>query len=150
MTKLSENFSLSEFTKSSVANNLKIVNTPTPEAINNLHFTAIGLEKIRRIIGNKSILILSGYRSQELNKAVGGSKNSQHMSGQAADIIAPSFGTVHDLSFIIALNLQMLGVDQVIKEKNKNGAEWVHVSFTLNPRHMALTLTNSGLVNGIV
>lgn len=45
------------------------------------------LERLRVLVGNKSIKINSGYRSPEYNKKIGGSPNSQHMKGTAADIV---------------------------------------------------------------
>lgn len=150
MTQLTKNFSLEEFCRSNVALTLGIENNPPTELIPNIQRTAEGLERIRDLIGNEPILLLSGYRSPILNQKVGGSKNSQHMQGEAADIIAPRFGNVHSLAWIIFINAKAIGIDQVIKEKNSKGAEWVHVSYSLNPRHMALTLTSSGLVSGIV
>jgi uncharacterized protein YcbK (DUF882 family) len=44
------------------------------------------LEKLRALAGSKSIHINSGYRSPAYNKKIGGSTNSQHMQGTAADI----------------------------------------------------------------
>ena len=126
-----------------------IDNTPGADILPHLRFTAEGLERIRALI-QQPIRILSGYRCPALNKAVGGSAHSQHMKGQAADIVAPHFGDVHTLAGVIAMNAKAIGVDQVIKEKNKRGAEWVHVSFCEAPRHMALTLTDKGLAAGIV
>jgi hypothetical protein len=149
-TNLSEHFTLEEFYSSNVAQVFGVYNVPPAELLPLLRRTAEGLERIRILIGEKPILILSGYRSPILNQKVGGSKNSQHMRGEAADIISPRFGTVHDLALIIAINGEALAIDQVIKEKNSKGAEWVHVSFSDKPRNMALTLTSSGLVQGIV
>lgn len=45
------------------------------------------LEKLRTLAGNKPIKINSGYRSPTYNKRIGGSPNSQHMKGTAADIV---------------------------------------------------------------
>lgn len=45
------------------------------------------LEKVREKLGGKAIHIISGYRSPEFNKAIGGAPNSQHMQGRAADIV---------------------------------------------------------------
>lgn len=47
------------------------------------------LEKLRTLAGNKPVKINSGYRSPAYNKKVGGSPNSQHMKGTAADIVIP-------------------------------------------------------------
>ena len=86
--KLTEHFSLEELIKSSTAKAKKIDNTPTQAAKTNLqHLASNILEPIRLKYG-KPIIVTSGYRSMALNKAVGGSKTSQHLLGQAADIKA--------------------------------------------------------------
>lgn len=146
---MTEHFSLAELTASNVARAKGIDNTPPADVLPHLQRTAEGLERVRALIG-QPIQVLSGYRCPALNVEVGGSKNSQHMAGQAADIQAPAFGSIHKLAETIAANAKALGVDQVIKERNSRGAEWVHVSFTVKPRHMALTLTMAGMVSGIV
>jgi zinc D-Ala-D-Ala carboxypeptidase len=146
---MTPNFSLAELTASPTARAKRIDNTPPSEVLPALQRTAEGLEKIRSKI-NAPVRTTSCYRSPMLNKIVGGSAQSQHLKGEAADIIAPQFGTAYDLAVIIAKNMIELGVDQVIREKNSKGAEWVHVSFAEKPRHMALSLTDKGWVSGIV
>lgn len=147
---MTPNFKLEEFIRSDVARVLGVDNTPPPEVMVDLQRTAEGLERLRAVVDDLPIQILSGYRCLSLNRAVNGSLNSQHMKGQAADIICPKLGPVDTFARIIAVNAKALGVDQVIKERNGRGALWVHVSFTLTPRHEALTLTTAGLVAGIV
>ena len=67
-----------EITYSYVAEQNEIDNTPTDETIiENLNYTLQRLEEIREGY-NKPIVISSGYRCPELNKAVGGSKTSDH------------------------------------------------------------------------
>lgn len=77
--RLTANFTLSEFESQDGA--------PTPlEALQNLQQLANNLQVLRDHI-NKPININSGYRSPSHNKNVGGSKNSYHMKGMAADIV---------------------------------------------------------------
>lgn len=84
--KLSENFRLSEFTRSATATAQGIDNTPDIQAIVNLCALCHRiLEPLRKFYG-RPITINSGYRSPELNSAVGGAKNSYHLYGRAADI----------------------------------------------------------------
>jgi uncharacterized protein YcbK (DUF882 family) len=78
---------------SQTAARMGIDNTPTPEILKNLRIMAAKLEEIRSLLG-VPVLVSSGYRCPALNKAVGGSKGSAHLLGLAADITAPSFGTV--------------------------------------------------------
>ena len=82
--KLSNNFSLDEFTDSDKAKELGISNTPSKEATDNLQeLVTFVLQPLRDRFG--SIFISSGYRSPELNKAIGGSTTSDHCLGCAAD-----------------------------------------------------------------
>jgi hypothetical protein len=84
--KLSENFSLVEFTKSGTATKLGIDNTPKGEHLENLqHVVQKICQPVRDFFG-KPVTVNSGYRSPELNKAVGGSATSQHCNGEAVDI----------------------------------------------------------------
>ena len=84
--KLSDHFYLSEFTRSQTASRKGIDNTPTAEDTRNMKMLCQKiLEPLRKLYG-KPIYISSGFRCSELNFAIGGSSNSQHMSGEAADL----------------------------------------------------------------
>ena len=79
-------FTLKELTRSTTATAKGIDNTPTPEVEKNLTLLVENvLDPLREIYG-KPITVNSGYRCPELNKAVGGSKTSDHVKGFAADI----------------------------------------------------------------
>ena len=82
---LSAHFSLEELTASEVAARAGIDNTPSAEVVRNLARLAEGLELVRVALGNKPVHVTSGYRSARLNQMVGGSKNSMHIQGLAAD-----------------------------------------------------------------
>lgn len=86
MTKISKNFSLNEFTKSDTAIKLYIDNDLpcNGEDINIKNLVVYLLQPLRDKFG--SMTVNSGYRSKELNKAVGGVSTSQHLKGKAADI----------------------------------------------------------------
>ena len=84
--KLTENFTLKEMTNSSTAERNGIDNTPDSGVISKLEaLCRLILQPIRDAYG-KTIIVTSGYRSPELNRAVGGASNSQHTYGEAADI----------------------------------------------------------------
>jgi len=144
---LSPNFRLSEFTLSQTASREGIDNTPPKSLMPRLINLAQGLERVRSLVGSP-IVITSGYRSPELNRKVGGSKNSQHMFGEAADIIAPRWGSAMDLAQLIELNKDQVGFDQLILEFGR----WVHISFVLPPRQQVLTINSSreGYLKGLV
>jgi hypothetical protein len=143
------NFTLAEFTRSNKAAELRIDNTPAPEVIPRLLATAHTLQRIRDRLG-KPIIITSGYRCQALNRAVGGVTSSDHQSGQAADIVAPGFGTPHELAAWIAPRVAEFGVGQLILERIK-GKQWVHVSTRIpfDPVDRIITITDAGTRPGI-
>jgi uncharacterized protein YcbK (DUF882 family) len=126
--KLTQHFTLEEMTKSQTASRKGIDNTAPPEVVENLKALCENvLEKIRIHFG-KPLSINSGYRGPKLNKAIGGAKNSQHMTGQAADI--EMVGMDNKILFCwIKDNLEF---DQLILEYYKPGVPdsgWVHVSW---------------------
>jgi len=121
---------------SQTAARLGISNLPSDEVIARLKYTCIHLELLRELTGH-IVLISSGFRSRELNLAIGGSVDSQHMTGEAADIICPGYGTAFELAKLVKANIINLRVDQLIYEYKA----WVHVSFTKNPRHQVFTIT---------
>lgn len=80
------------------------------------------LDPLREWYG-KPIIINSGYRCPQLNRAVGGSPTSQHMKGEAADIDA---GDRQQNKLLFEYIRKNLPFDQLIDESN---FAWVHVSF---------------------
>ena len=124
--KLSEHLDLSEVTRSNEAKRKGISNMPTPEHIENFKKLAENIfEPIRKHFG-VPIMISSGYRSKELNKAIGGATTSQHLLGQAIDIDmdGTSKGVTNKMVFdYIKANLNF---DQLINEFDYS---WVHVSY---------------------
>lgn len=116
-------FTISELCHSDTANARGIDNTPTEDVKANLEALIDNvLDPLREAYG-KPIYINSGYRCSELNKAVGGVSNSQHMKGQAADIDVHDTEENKKLQEYIKDNLEY---DQAIFENN--GA-WLHVSY---------------------
>jgi zinc D-Ala-D-Ala carboxypeptidase len=139
--RLSENFSLEELTASETAARKGIDNTPSEEVINNLKRLAAALQEVRALLNHRAILISSGYRSHELNQAVGGSATSDHCKGLAADFICPSYGTPNDI--IRAIAASGLSFKQVIREFDR----WVHLSIPeegQEPRKQALIIDREG------
>jgi hypothetical protein len=128
---LSTNLSLAEVTRSETAKRRGISNMPTPEHIENFKKLAINIfQPIREHFG-KPILISSGYRSAELNKAIGGSLSSQHCSGEAIDIDMD--GTDITNAQIFNYIKDNLNFDQMIWEFGTDAnPDWVHVSFAAN------------------
>ncbi|VTO14104.1 D-Ala-D-Ala carboxypeptidase family metallohydrolase [Brevundimonas vancanneytii] len=131
--RLSDHFSLAELTVSATAARRGISNVPPPLVIDTLILTADRMEKVRALLGDKPIIVLSGYRSPAVNAAVGGSKSSAHMTGHAVDFICPRFGPPAQVAAHLAKHLT--GFDQLIEEFG----EWVHVGFGPGRRGQKLT-----------
>ena len=129
--KLSKNLNLAEVTRSETAKRRKIDNAPTDEHIENLKILAANIFQPMRDHFGKAIYISSGYRSEALNKAIKGSKTSQHCKGEALDIDndnANNGVTNRDIFEFIRDNLKF---DQLINEfPVKGNPSWVHVSYS--------------------
>ena len=124
--KLSKNFTLEEFIRSNTADRMGIDNVPKDEeVIKNLRNLCLEiLQPLRDYVG-APVHINSGYRCKELNVAVGGVKNSQHCRGEACDIRIASPKQGREWAAWIEDNCRF---DQMLLERNKNGAVWLHVS----------------------
>ena len=129
--KISKNLNLAEVTRSETAKRRKIDNAPTDEHIENLKILAANIFQPMRDHFGKPIYISSGYRSEALNKAIKGSKTSQHCKGEAIDIDndnANNGVTNRDIFEFIRDNLKF---DQLINEfPVKGNPSWVHVSYS--------------------
>lgn len=126
-TMLSEHFSLSEMTQSGTAIRLGIANVPAADDIERMRQLCVNvLEPVRRRFGVTRIS--SGFRSPELNSAVGGVAGSQHLLGEAADIHISNTEAGTKIFDYIRRNLDF---DQLLFEhRMTNGCRWLHVSYT--------------------
>lgn len=116
-------FTMSELTNSSTARQLHINNEPDAEARANLIALVDNVLDKARSAWGRSIVVTSGYRSPRLNKVVGGVRNSQHMTGEAADITT---GSIEGNRWLFEYIRKNLPYDQLIDESNYS---WIHVSY---------------------
>ena len=93
MLQLTTHFTLSEFIRSEKAQSKGIDNTPSLEAVSNLQYLCQQVLEPLRVWLGKPVVINSGYRCSQLNHLVGGVSNSQHQTGEAADIRLPDKAT---------------------------------------------------------
>ena len=173
--KLSEHFTLGEFTKS--GSHPEVYNIPSHEAIENMKRLCIWLEELRQRYNDKYVVVKgdvsttldmtggggtlgmtssslssrpseargeiseepirlnSGYRSPQLNRAIGGVSNSNHLTGCAVDI------RVENMEQLIRYAAILLDIsndtkqefDELLIERNRYGAIWLH--FAVQPSH---------------
>ena len=137
---ISEHFTLEELTFSEAAARLGLDNTPIPIVITNLGRVAAVMERIRTLLGDRPIVVHSGYRSAEVNRAVGGVVTSAHCRGLACDFVCSAFGTPPEVA--LAILKSDIEYDQLILEYG-----WVHVGLAqegLLCRREALTKRSPG------
>lgn len=147
---LTEHFTLEELYSSHTAVRLGINNAPSTDLYPNLLRLAGGLERVRNLVG--PVIVSSGYRSPKLNAAVGGEKNSQHLSGLAADIVCPYFGKPRQVAQFLVSRAEEIKFDQLILEyPDSSTGGWVHISFDVAPRMDVLTRTRlqAGYMKGL-
>lgn len=124
--RLSEHFCLSEFIYSRVAIDNGIDNTPPPPVIEALRQLCVRLlEPLRARCGHSPMRVTSGYRCPELNKRVGGVSQSQHLTGEAADIYMADFR----LLLCTLRSADAPEFDQAIYYPKRN---FIHLSFSIS------------------
>lgn len=133
---LTSHFTLEELTFTS---HREFDNTPNVVQVNNLQRLAEFLEQVRSLL-DKPIIIDSGFRSPEVNQAVGSTSVSQHLRGCAADFRVPGMTPAEVVKIIHGSDLLY---DQLILELS-----WTHISIAntddVDPRKMALIIDKKG------
>lgn len=110
-------FSISELSHSATAEFHKIDNTPSAEVVKNLEILVEKILDVAREELGQPIYVNCGYRCEEVNKLVGGVKNSQHILGKAADIWAKDMKKLWEI-------LSKMDFDQLIRYKT-----FYHISY---------------------
>ncbi len=135
--KLSEHFTLGEFTRSN--SHPEIYNIPSHEAIANMKRLCGWLEVLREASPGPSkgrgepIIINSGYRSPQLKRKIGGAPNSNHLTGCAVDIRVSGMEQLIRYAAILLdyANESKQEFDELLIERNSHGAIWLH--FAVRP-----------------
>ena len=131
MEQFTKNFSYDELIASATAKRLGLDNTPNEQEKEKLRKLAEDILQPIRDAWKSPIIVNSAFRSEAVNKAVGGVKNSQHRLGEAADITIGGRDRNRKLfNFIYKLiNQGKIKVGQLIDEYNYS---WIHVSLPRN------------------
>ena len=142
---LTEHFTLEELTHT---DHRQFDNTPNEAELENLKRLAAFLEQVKKVLGNKPVMINSAFRCKQVNDAVGSKDTSQHRIGCAADIRIPGMNPDEVVKAIIASDLQF---DQLIREFYNPEAKaggWTHISVPNTPdgtpRKQALIIDKAG------
>ena len=125
---ITTNFTLEELYKSNTASKLGINNVPNKDVSNNLMILAVKILQPLREAYGKPITVTSGYRSFELNKAVKGSSTSQHLKGEAADLVTDNNKKLFEVAKRL-IDEGKIKVGQLIDEYNY---KWIHISLPNN------------------
>ena len=134
---MTPHFSLAELTHT---DHRAFDNTPPPEVMPNLQRVALLMEQVRDVLA-RPIFVTSGYRSKQVNDAVGSKDTSQHRLGCAVDFKCAGLTPDQIVRKIIAVNLPY---DQLIREFDS----WTHISVPsvagTAPRRQVLIIDRTG------
>lgn len=121
---LTQNFTLEEMISSSTGNRLNIQNVPSQKEIEKIRELCEKILQPVRTKYGKPIRVTSGFRSPAINNAVKGSSTSQHLKGEAADIVCENNRNLWNLICGMIQGGEII-VGQLIDEKN---LKWIHIS----------------------
>lgn len=132
MEKISEHINYAEATKSQQAERLGISNNPSLDQLAAMKFVANNVFEVVRNHFNVPIGISSFFRNSGVNAMIGGSRNSQHCTGEAIDIDADIYGCITNKQIFDYIRKNLV-FDQLIWEfGDDNNPAWVHVSLKKN------------------
>ena len=120
---ITKNFTLQELVASDTATRMGIDNSPDEEVEKKLRLLATSILQPLRDRYGKPITVTSGYRCSKLNKAVGGVSTSQHLKGEAADLVTDDVKALFNLAKKRVEDGE-IQVGQLIDEYGR----WVHIS----------------------
>jgi hypothetical protein len=146
---ISKHITYAEAIKSQQAIRMRLSNEPTPEHLDNMKYLAENIFEPLRKHFKKPIAVTSFYRSELVNRAIGGSLASQHLQGEAMDIDAQVFGGLTNAEVFEWIKANCT-FDQLIKENGTiNEPDWIHVSLTRRRanRMQCLRMSNNKYYN---
>ena len=136
--RISKNFTLAELTKSNTDKRFGISNMPDKIGIHKLRLLATELLQPIRDRLSAPLRITSGYRSESLNKAIGGSNKSHHTKCEAVDLQFVKRGKMDNMKIFECLINSAIEFDQCILEfggatadKDSDNPDWIHLSWKI-------------------
>ena len=134
-----KHFAFAEMVKTTTG----LENVPSWEAIENLRELGLFLDKIREDLGGIAIRVNCGFRSESVNKAVGGVATSAHLKGMAADICAWNGKESTNRELYAVLSKKIGSIDQLISYHKtagdfKSPIRFIHVGLAAKPRGQVL------------
>ena len=121
---LTPHFTIEELAGTSNDKYKKLNLLKAQEHMGKMYMLAGFAERVREIIG-KPMIITSGYRCPELNRAIGGAITSPHIFCEAIDFVVKGLRPEDVFNRIVTSDLKY---NQIIIERNKSGSQWVHIS----------------------
>lgn len=121
---LTPHFTIEELAGTSNEQYKKLNLLKAQEQMGKMYMLAGFAERVREIVG-KPLIITSGYRCPELNKAIGGAITSQHIFCEAIDFVVKGLRPEDVFNRIVTSDLKY---NQIIIERNTRGSQWVHIS----------------------
>ena len=144
--RLSDHFTLEELIASDTASARGLDNTPTDAVIANLAVLVVNVLEPLRQHFDRPIYVSSGYRSPAVNRAVGGSSTSHHLTGCAADIRFNRSEKTYNDADIFDYIYRHLPYTELIAEGIPSG--WVHVAYdpSRSDKATKMMLSSEGVV----
>jgi hypothetical protein len=134
--KISDHISYEEATESATAEKWGFENTPSDEVLEVMAVTAAKVFEPLRRFWKTPIWLSSFYRCPEVNKALKGAKDSQHMAGEAIDIDAQVYGVISNRQVFEYIRDNNTFDQLIWEEGDNNEPGWVHVSYRQNANRM--------------
>lgn len=133
---ISDHITYQEATESETADQLGVKNDPPEEILQVMKVTAAKVFEPLRRFWRCPIWVSSFYRSAEVNRALKGAKNSQHMSGEAMDIDAQVYGMISNRQVFEYLRDNCMFDQLIWEEGTDDEPAWVHVSYKADHNRM--------------
>jgi zinc D-Ala-D-Ala carboxypeptidase len=141
---LTDHFTWAEVVASNTALRLGIANEVPAELVPNVERMAAFMEEVRAAVGTP-LRVTSWYRCPDLNRTIGGSKTSAHMKGLAVDFQPLGCSLAKAFDRIAASGLVF---DQLIEERTKDGAAWIHIGLSTTPPRQEVLRARGKQVGG--